>query len=516
MLLMMLLVPGGGGGPQRRRMPAYIAMARNVYLEPLQQLFWCFCLGLGTMCDGVMNRLFFRDADKATGAAAPAVFNSKMLQGAELAQKNQCTQKRKGKSQKWNQEEEARRAICERNRLPSAKTRVAPLQCQRSSMSHCPVDRNVSHHLSVCSACPSVTELSDSSASDISSPCSSRSDSIRSPTGAVEEAEEVEIRRNGDAQWSPDLIQDPADALMASGLLSPVPHWARMSLGEMGSTLDLSDDHNCGTELSGQEPPVARTSIVAETPARVLCNATMDYRGCRTMGVHIADCSAMENVAAAPLCDPDISDSPLRLRLRHFADKVAVVLETPFKNERCDRADESPKVTVRHESPKVTAPTVTLHSDAVGDDDVEDIGSSARQTQTETLLREFSSLQLGQEAGSCSESNIEQVASAACEEAYCSRMVAITQLQTMTQDQGLKQFNSQMMSFPALQSALAFYSGHLQQVTRLQNACLTRPFCSLRNTHTPAPAVASCVGRRVFVRRSSKISRGDMRCVCQV
>ena len=326
-----------------------------------------------------MHRLFFRDADAVVVATAPTAFNSKMLRAAEPAVQNQ---KQKGKSLKWNQEEESRRAIYSRNKASSTKSH-STLPLTELNVAALNQIKPCSPEFSTCHSVTEVTDVSDNSASEISSPCSAHS--ITFP-GTFEE---VEVRRNcvaRDSECSPDCNNDLANALTSSGLFSPVLLFSRMSLGSemLPSMLELSVDRTCVVDVDANDDKTAHNieKCVPETPrldtdrrfVTVNRYQTPRLEACVPDSTeHSSHCCHTINVKKeSRTCD-------LVGGLSVENENGAMVLETPLKNELC--------IHLNQESAAV--------DDQVEQDDAEDaIINNWFQAQAQTLLREFPPIKL--------------------------------------------------------------------------------------------------------------------------
>jgi hypothetical protein len=424
-----------------------------------------------------MNRLFFSDADATAKAAVPASFNSKMLRAAEPAPKDATSRNRKGKSHKWKQEEESRRVICERNKLLSTKICTMPLATQSNIAQDCPTDKTAAKNTSTCS---SVTDVSDDSDSQITSPSSKLS---ACSFGAA--VEDVEIRRNcgdgSDLQWSPASIDGSADAPLDINLLSPV-QMSRLSLCDLhalSGVLKPSAENNYPADFDVCDQEVlARASVVAETPAGPSCGPMKTC--CGLDGGEAIVAGNQINESASPCSSLPLFDSKPSER----AAQAAVVPETPLKSEGC----QPPQACVG----PLTAPAVTAADD--GADRELDGDVKCGWAQEEALLTEFANVELDRAEERCCKSNFAQNAKVAGEsEEFSSSSFTVLHGQKSDQDHVIHCCSPPITSFPTLQSALAFYSGHPQQVTARDIAHFAFPFCwrKFGNTFTESSCQTS-------------------------
>lgn len=382
-----------------------------------------------------MNRLFFRDADAAAGAAAHAGFSSKMLRSAAPApQKNFNEQKRAGKTVKWNQEEESRREICRRNKLAFNKSHS---EIEPSLPSRSRTDKMAATRPHAGPSCLSITDpigdISYDSASDITSPCSSSSKSSPSETCC-----DVEIRRNGcdgrECQWSPIPTHTSANPLASSDRFSPELQFSRMCLSEhcdLPSTLDASVDSVCATE---------NVKFVAETPRHDACGPELGED---------EDRDAYANSEAGVQClKGDVFAS------REIVEYRSVVLETPFKNEPTIGRQEL-------QDGDLDGPQSEQNNTEVANDEIE-IVNAWFKVQAQTLLREFSSdLHLHPETGSRADDESTSYSNHFDEAENVMGIAPKSQPQTLS-----KSYNhhgscsNPVFSFPTLQAALTYHTSH--------------------------------------------------------
>jgi hypothetical protein len=449
-----------------------------------------------------MDRLFFRDADAVVAAAAPHAFNSKMLRAAAPGQ----NQKQKGKSLKWNQEEETRRAIYSRNKASSTKSHSTTLlPTELIVATGCRAINQIKLCSPAFSTCHSVTEVadvSDNSAPDITSPCSANS--ITSP-GTFED---VEVRRNcvvRDSECSPycnDVANELAssglfspvlleNAMASSGLFSPVLLFSRMSLGSemLPSMLELSVDRTCAVDVDANDDKTAQNieKYVPETPRLETERHFVTTNRCQSPRLEV--------------CAPDLKAHDTHSRrtanveqasrtcelVRAFSvenENGAMVLETPLKNEFFFHSNKE----INEVDDQVQ------HEDAEGA-----IINKWFQVQAQTLMREFPPIKLLDETfQSCIRVKTSQnktVESLLETPSKIASKQEIGDKKTPTADtlQLRSQSHVPVVCFHKLQPALDFYARHSKQVPNfvtlylhLKLRCSRLPFrthcmCGLKN-----------------------------------
>ncbi len=422
-----------------------------------------------------MDRLFFRDADAAAVPTAPSSFSTQMLRAAH-APHQQVTQKQKGKTLKWSQEETSRRAICSRNKLKLAQvpTVLACPERDEVAADGSSTKNDAPRHVAP-SSCDSITDISDDAASEFSSPYSPKTSLSCSP------CDDVEMRRAAcsaahDAPWSPVSARDSANALTNSGLLSPVLQFSRLSLLDMQplcSTLDDTADLHCAATRASDGSQV---QIVPETPTECVGVRDLDTNSC--CDVHDVE---------------EIHDCQERcsLELRKATDSCAVIVETPLK-QLCHPSTQStlagcisPQCTKQH-NPIVSASA----------DDEQEIIHAWLQAQTQNLQQAFPSaakFELLAECcvdavpltgENCATENIES-------HEHAVGMAAAACGANVKPDLRQQQLGSTMLFFPTLQSALLFYSSHSQQVGQhvapapAQSPPKNKPYRLIHSTRPP-------------------------------
>ena len=393
-----------------------------------------------------MDRLFFRGADAAVAAAVPAGFSAQMLRAAPAPQQ-QGAHKQKGKTLRWSQEEASRRAICSRNKLvlTQAPTALPFTECEdfvvaggRAS------NADATGHVAP-SSCNSITDIIDDSASEFSSP---RSPAEISPSGSS--CIDVEIRRTcsaaHDAPWSPALACESANALMNSGLLSPVLQFSRMSLLDLqplSSTLDVTDsDLGCADAVADGE----QAKIVPETPSEC---------------AHVRDSDASGSSHGIVVEENRDGQEHGGFGLWKTTGSCEVVAETPLKH-------------LPHPSPR-NAPVGCASYQRVLQDLCADITSIIDeqemihawfQAQAQNLQRVFPSAAKSQSelpAECCGGSAMLTSQNGAIENSK-PRENADSLPAVAPDQQQEQQLSSTMLVFSTLQAAVHFYSSHLQQV----------------------------------------------------
>jgi hypothetical protein len=262
----------------------------------------------------------------------------------------------------------------------------------------------------------------------------------------------VEIRRNCgdeyDPPWSPNSIYSSSEALVRGGLLSPVLQLSRMSLCDLGSLSGGLDSSIGLADVDFQNQKVlSGTNIVAETPANASRIPKSLYSGKAFMDEGASRSRKQKGSAVSQNESITLFESEICEESEH----VAVIPETPLKNDQCYCAEEPASLCVQPQ-PKNSE---TEENDIAF--------SEAAQAKTETLLKECADNQFDE----CSEINLKQNGSVVCDRVKsCSSLCAVLDAEKPTQDSGSKQCNSPINTFPTLHSALTFYSDHFQQVMR--------------------------------------------------
>jgi hypothetical protein len=235
-----------------------------------------------------------------------------------------------------------------------------------------------------------------------------------------------------------------------------------MSLGDLrtiSGILDSSVDHNCPPFFDFHYQEVLpRANFVVETPANASRILVTTCSSSDTVGGGGVSAGCDKNSATLSPC---ASIPPFVLEPCEEAGHAAVVPETPFKNERCEGQTDA------------CAIQIPLHPETAANDGADaelEVGKQSEQgeTQAENLLMDFANIRLNQAAKSCDEWNMAVNANVVAKsEERSSSLVTVFHEEKSGKDHVPEQINSPIIPFSTLQSALTFYSGHRQQVTRL-------------------------------------------------